>query len=112
MPASRVVKSKHQPKGKQFAQEITYHQKAERNGSISFLPVPVPMTQTSPNVSASPSTSRQSTQPPVSHKRVALDVEDSLDSLEQDIGASKKPRKPKKVCSSFLIKFSIIINTI
>jgi hypothetical protein len=107
MPVSRVVKSKHQHKGKAFAQELTYHEKVDRNGSISFIPVPVSTTPTSSSVSASPSTSRSSTQPPVSHKRVVCDVEGSPD---QDIGTFKKPRKPKKVFSCFAIILSITIN--
>jgi hypothetical protein len=98
MPASRAVKSKYQPKGKAFAQELTYHEKVDRNGSISFIPLPVPTTPTPSSVSASPSTSISSTQPPVSHKRVLHDVEVSLD---QDIGAFKKPRKPRKVFPMF-----------
>jgi hypothetical protein len=107
MPASRAVKSKYQPKGKAFAQELTYHEKVDRNGSISFIPLPVPTSPTSPSVSASPLASQPSTQLPVSHKRAVRDVEVSLD---QDIGVSKKPRKPTQVFCSFPIILSITIN--
>jgi hypothetical protein len=105
MPASRLSKSRQQLKGKAYAKELTFVQKKDRNGGISFVPLEVPTSSTPPYMSTSPSTSR-SPQPPPSHKMV---IDNGQGSLHHDLGASKKSQQSKKVFSSFLIFFAFTI---
>jgi hypothetical protein len=100
MPASRVSKSRQQPKGKAYAKELTFVPKKDRNGGISFVPLEVPTSSTP--MSTSPSTSG-SPQPPPSHKMV---VDHGQVSTHHNIGAAKKSQQSKKVFSSFLIFFA------